>query len=113
MTKSDFFKNLVVHKTIKVSDMQEIIKITKKMADDYVLLQKSNKFSYRILLPRKEKDVSIAKNIGIHIQLEFLSQLKEKKIRVRLREVKYIHDLNYYGWLLLNSELYDTYLDQI
>ncbi|MDX1372486.1 MAG: hypothetical protein R3321_08440 [Nitrososphaeraceae archaeon] len=104
MDIADFYKNLIVHKTIEISDKQKIVKVSKDMVEDYIALSGSNKFSYRILLPRQEKDIKFAKNLGLGIQLEFLSELKKKKIRVKLREIKYIHDSGHFGWLLLDSD---------
>lgn len=112
MDNLEFYKNLVVHKTIEVSDIQRIDKIANNMVEDYITLRDSNKFSYRILLPRNVKDINLAKNIGLNIQLKFLSQLKKKKINVKLKEIKYIHDSNHYGWLLLSSGLLETYFGQ-
>lgn len=112
MDNLEFYKNLVVHKTIEVSNTQRIDKIANDMVEDYIALRESNEFSYRILLPRNEKERNSAKNIGLNIQLEFLSQLKKKKINVKLREIKYIHDSNHYGWLLLSSDLLKTYFGQ-
>ena len=111
MDITDFYKNLIVYKTVEISDKQKIVKVAKDMVEDYIAFRGPEKFSYRILIPRKEKDINFAKNLGLGIQLEFLSQLKRRKIKVKLREIKYIHDSSHFGWLLLDSDFSITNFD--
>lgn len=111
MNDSFFFRNFPVYKTVEMSHEEDINKITESMVEDYILLAKEHKFSYRILIPRNEKNNSYAKKIGLNIQLYFLGELRKRKIKVILRDIKYIHDPQHYGWLLLNSEIYEKHLN--
>jgi hypothetical protein len=71
---------------------------------DYMKLVQTNDFSYRILLPRNEENNKLAKTIGLSLQLEFTSQLRQRKIKTRMREIRYIHDTKHFGWIIINSE---------
>ena len=103
---SEYYSNLPIKDTLKVNDFKDISKNVEKMIDKYVK-NKDNSFSCRILLPRDESDNKKAKKIGLNIQLEFLSELRKRKISTHLREIKYFHDDNYFGWLLLSTNEYE------
>lgn len=106
MSDSTFWKELPVHNTILLETLENVKSTCDTMILDYIKLEKSNNFSYRILLPRKDENNKLAKKIGLSLQLEFLSQLRKRKIKTHLREIKYIHDSNHFGWLLIHSALY-------
>jgi hypothetical protein len=62
------------------------------------------------LLPRgKTTDLS-SRKMGLIIQGELLLSLRRKNLRPDIREVRYIHSQNHYGWLLLNPKVYDDQL---
>ena len=103
---SEYYSNLPIDDTLKVNDFKDISKNVEKMIDNYIK-NKDNSFSCRILLPRDKSDNKKAKKIGLNIQLEFLSELRKRKISTRLREIKYVHDDNYFGWLLLSTYEYE------
>ena len=111
MSDSFFFRNFPVYKTVDMSYEEDINRITESMVEDYILLAEEHKFSYRILIPRNEKNNSYAKKIGLKIQLHFLDELRKRKIKVVLRDIKYLHDPQHYGWLLLNSEIYNKHMN--
>ena len=106
MSNSTFWRDLPVHKTLLLEKLENVKSICDIMIQDYVKLEKSNNFSYRILLPRNEDNNKLAKKIGLSLQLEFLSQLRKRKIKSFMREIKYVHDSKHFGWLLINSDLY-------
>lgn len=106
MYTSIFWRDLPVHKTLLLEKLENVKSTCDTMIHDYVKLEKSNNFSYRILLPRNDENNRLAKKIGLSLQLEFLSQLRKRKIKTYLKEIKYIHDSNHFGWLLINSDLY-------
>jgi hypothetical protein len=106
MSDSIFWRDLPVHKTLLLEKLENVKSACDIMIRDYVKLEKSNNFSYRILLPRNEENSKLAKKIGLSLQLEFLSQLRKRKIKSYMREIKYIHDSKHFGWLLINSDLY-------
>lgn len=106
MSDSIFWRDLPVHNTLLLEKLENVKSACDIMIRDYVKLEKSNNFSYRILLPRNEENSKLAKKIGLSLQLEFLSQLRKRKIKSYMREIKYIHDSKHFGWLLINSDLY-------
>jgi hypothetical protein len=40
-------------------------------------------------------------------QEQFLSALRARKLKANLREIRYIHDLEHYGWLLFDPATTD------
>ena len=97
-----------VYETTYVKDISDIRIIIDKIVDAYVLLGKDGNFSYRILLPKGEKLTSNAKKLGLTVQAEFLLALRKKKLKPNVREVRYIHDRDHYGWILANPERFST-----
>lgn len=96
-----------MYNTISLQKLEDVKCTCDTMIRDYIKLEKSNAFSYRILLPRNEENNKLAKKIGLSLQLEFLSQLRKKKLKIYMKEIKYIHDSKHFGWLLINSDLYN------
>jgi hypothetical protein len=106
MSASIFWRDLPVHKTLLLEKLENVKSTCDTMLRDYVSLEISNNFSYRILLPRNDENNKLAKKIGLSLQLEFLTQLRKRKIKIYMKEIKYIHDANHFGWLLINSDLF-------
>jgi hypothetical protein len=107
MSNSTFWRDLPVHKTLLLEKLENVKSTSDTMVRDYIKLEKSNTFSYRILLPRNDENNKLTKKIGLSLQLEFLSQLRKKKLKIYMKEIKYIHDSKHFGWLLINSDLYN------
>ncbi len=80
-----------------------------RMVEAYLKKEPLGKFSYRILLPRDPKSTRKAKMIGLAFQGEFLLGLRKRKVIPNLREVRYIHDEDHYGWLLANPQVYEQF----
>jgi hypothetical protein len=80
-----------------------------RMVEAYLKKEPLGKFSYRILLPRDPKSTRKAKMIGLSFQGEFLLGLRKRKVIPNLREVRYIHDDDHYGWLLANPQVYEQF----
>ena len=106
MSTSVFWRDLPVHKTLLLEKIENVKSTCDTMIRDYVKLEKSNNFSYRILLPRNDENNKLAKKIGLSLQIEFLNQLRKRKIKIYMKEFKYIHDQNHFGWLLMHSDLF-------
>ena len=106
MSTSVFWRDLPVHKTLLLEKLENVKSTCDNMVRDYVKLEKSNNFSYRILLPRNDENNKLAKKIGLSLQLEFLNQLRKRNIKIYMKEIKYIHDQNHFGWLLIHSDLF-------
>jgi hypothetical protein len=43
------------------------------------------------------------------LQAELLLALKKNKLKVNLKEIRYIHDENHYGWLLFNPTVQERF----
>ena len=102
------YANFPVHETIDVKDVSDIRIAVDRMAEAYTHLGQYGNFSYRLLLPKGEKLTAKAKKLGLTIQAELLLTLKKKKLKPNVREIRYIHDKDHYGWLLANPEIFDT-----
>lgn len=110
ITSSSLYINFPVHETIDITDLSDIPKAVVNMVEAYAYLNEQEKFSYRLLLPRGEKSLTIkAKKIGLVLQAELLLALKNNKLKVNLKEIRYIHDENHYGWLLFNPTMHERY----
>jgi hypothetical protein len=93
-----------VHETIDVKDVSDIRVAVDIIVQAYVHLGQRGNFSYRILLPKGEKLTLKAKKLGLTIQAEFLLSLRKKKLKPNIREIRYMHDKDHYGWILANPE---------
>jgi hypothetical protein len=112
MTKitPSLYINFPVHQTIDIIDHSGIHNAVVSMVQAYANLNEQRNFSYRLLLPRGE-EVSTAKSkkIGLDLQAELLLALKKNKLKLNLKEIRYIHDENHYGWLLFNPTVQERY----
>ena len=95
--------------TIDLSTTSTVRQAADRMVDDYISQHPVGKFSYRILLPRDPNSTKKAKSIGLAFQGEFLLGLRKRKIVPNIREVRYIHDEDHYGWLLANPQVYEQF----
>ncbi len=113
ITPSSLYTNFPVHETIDITDLSDIPRAVVNMVEAYAYLNEQEKFSYRLLLPRGEKSITIkAKKIGLVLQAELLLALKNNKLKVNLKEIRYIHDENHYGWLLFNPIIQEQYFSK-
>ena len=106
-TNPDFFRALKVLETFKVNSLPDIATVTSQVAG---LIERNNfigDLSIRILLPRQNWGVSRAQKWGASLRSELILMLKRKKIKSNLREVRYVHDENYFGWILIEPTLLD------
>jgi hypothetical protein len=107
---SSLYKNFPAHETIDITDLSDIPKAVVNMVEAYAYLNEQGNFSYRLLLPRGEKSLTAkARKIGLVLQAELLLSLKNNKLKVNLKEIRYIHDENHYGWLLFNPTIQERY----
>ena len=106
MSNTLYWKNLPVYNTLIIETLENVKVTSDIILNDFLKLEKSNNFSYRILLPRNDENNKLAKQIGLSLQLELFSKLRKRKIKIYLKEIKYVHDQKHFGWLLINSDLY-------
>jgi hypothetical protein len=113
MTKltPSLYTNFPVHQTIDIMDHSDIHNAVANMVQAYADLNGQGNFSYRLLLPKGEKLLTAkAKKIGLALQAELLLALKKNKLKVNLKEIRYIHDENHYGWLLFNPSVQERFV---
>jgi hypothetical protein len=99
--------NFPVYETIDIRDISDIRNAVDRMVQAYEYLNQDGNFSYRLLLPKQEKINEKARKIGLTVQAEFLLALKNKKLKMNVKEVRYIHDKTHYGWILANPERFE------
>jgi hypothetical protein len=101
------YTNFPVEETIELSEITDIDEAVTRMASTYVRRTNTHDFSYRLLQPRGEHITAKAKRIGMIAQQQFLLTLRAKKIKANLREIRYVHDAEHYGWLLFDPAMAD------
>ena len=97
--------------TENITDFEEITRLVDILVKEYSKSYKDHNFSFRILLPRSKDSKKVnnqSKKLGLQIQNTFLLELKKLKLKPDIRELKYIHDENHFGWLLLDPALYES-----
>ena len=104
MSSPSFWRDLPVHKTLFVEELEQVKSVCDSMILDYMRLEPTNDFSYRILLPRKQENNKLAKKIGLSLQLEFTSQLRKRKLKIKMKEIRYIHDTKHFGWIITTRD---------
>ncbi len=97
---------LDVYSTVNVKESSDIHKVVEQIVDAYIELSPNKKFSFRILLPRRvDSSNSHAKKLGLAIQGEVLLTMKKHKLKPSIKEIRYLHDEEHYGWLLMDPDL--------
>jgi hypothetical protein len=96
--------NFPVKLTLKINKDSEIRPMIDRFIDCYGKSE-SGEFSCRILLPRHLKSENDVKRLGAIIHSEIMFSLKKNKLTMNFRDIRYIHDADYYGWLLLNPKV--------
>ena len=97
--------------TENISDFEEISRLVDILIKEYSKSYKDHNFSFRILLPRSKDSKTVnnqSKKLGLHIQNTFLHEIKKLKLKPNIRELKYVHDENHFGWLLLDPSIYES-----
>ncbi|MEW6604297.1 MAG: hypothetical protein AB1351_06360 [Thermoproteota archaeon] len=102
------YSRFPVIETIDIREASDIRHAVDRMVEAYVS-DSQGKFSYRILLPRDQKSTAKAKKIGFAFQGEFVLGLRKRNVIPMVRDVRYVHDENHYGWLLANPEVYERF----
>lgn len=105
MSSPSFWRDLPVHKTLFLEKIEQVRSVCDGMIRDYLKLEPTNDFTYRILLPRlKNNNNKLAKKIGLSLQLEFTSQLRKRKLKIKMKEIRYIHDTTHFGWIITTRD---------
>jgi hypothetical protein len=104
MSNSSYWRDLPVYKTLLLEKFEQVKSVSDRMILDYMHFEQTKSFSYRILLPRDKENTQLAKKLGLSLQLEFTSQLRKRKLKIKMKEIKYIHDTKHFGWIITNCE---------
>lgn len=104
MSSPSFFRDLPVHKTLLLEKLEQVQSVCDSMILDYISLEQTNDFSYRILLPRNKENNKLAQKLGLSLQLEFTSQLRKRKLKIKMKEIRYIHDTTHFGWIITTRD---------
>ncbi len=99
--------------TEKIIDFEGIPRLVEIMVKVYSKSHVDHNFSFRILLPRSKDSKTInnqTKKLGLQIQNDFLIGIRKLKLKPNIREFRYIHDENHFGWLLIDPSIYETLL---
>jgi uncharacterized protein YgfB (UPF0149 family) len=97
--------------TETIADFEEIPRLVEIMVKAYSKSFTEHNFSFRILLPRSkdsQRIINQTKKMGLQIQNDFLLGIRKLKLKPNIREFKYVHDEDHYGWLLIDPSIYDT-----
>jgi hypothetical protein len=106
---SEMLSKLEVYATVSVDEQSDLRKVVDNFINSYVENSKEQKFSYRILLPRNiGASNSVAKKLGLILQGEIIISMKKRKLIPDVREIRYLHDQEHFGWLFLDPQLMDN-----
>ncbi|AIF84699.1 hypothetical protein NTE_02656 [Candidatus Nitrososphaera evergladensis SR1] len=93
--------------TIDLRDAADIRLAVDKVADAYE--KRQDEFSFRILLPRGEKLTGKAKKLGMTFQGEFILTIRKRGLVPQVRDLRYVHDEEHYGWLLASPKIFEKF----
>jgi len=97
--------------TENITDFEGISRLVDILVKEYTKSYKDHNFSFRILLPRSKDSRTVnnqSKKLGLQIQNTLLHEIKKLKLKPNIRELKYIHDENHFGWLLVDPSIYES-----
>ena len=103
------YESFPVIETIELRDTADIRSAADRMIKTIVDAPEGSNFSYRILLPRGEKLTGKARRIGVALQGELLLGLRKRRISPNVRELRYLHDEDHYGWILANPQVFEQF----
>jgi hypothetical protein len=98
---------------VEIIDFECIPSLIDNMVEVYLKSYQEHNFSFRILLPRSvdsQKINNLTKKLGYQIQHDFLLGIRKSKLKPKIREFRYIHDENHFGWLLIDASIYDSWV---
>ena len=105
MVNAQTLKSFKTDFTVKVVNFDEIPSTSKKLLDHYKKCYLNHNFTFRILLPRVADSHEVNNNsrkMGLFLQNELLSGIRSSKLRANIKEFRYVHDADHYGWILFD-----------
>src|SRR5215467_80362 len=110
MSQSRSYSSFPVNITIDVKGTADVHEVVEILVKQYGDLSAQDRFSCRILLPKGDtKTTQLSKKIGIAIQTGLLLGLRKNKLKPNIKEIRYIHDENHYGWVLASPSIHETF----
>ena len=104
----DILKRFSADYTEYLDSFKDVPIVCKKLVNHYAKCYSNHNFSYRILLQRSvetPKANDISRKLGLQLQNEMLSGIRNLKLRPNIKEYRYVHDDSHFGWLLLDPAL--------
>lgn len=112
MPTSKSYSHFPVRDTIDVKGISDVHQVVDKLVKLYGDSGDQDKFSCRLLLPKGDiKTVELSKKIGMAIQTGLLLELRKNNLKPNIKQVRYIHDENHYGWVLANPIIHEAFED--
>lgn len=93
--------------TFDIKDISDIRLAVDSMTESYE--KSGDDFSFRILLPRGEKLTSKAKKLGMTLQGELILTMRKRNIVPVIKDLRYVHDEEHYGWILATPKVFDRF----
>jgi hypothetical protein len=110
MPQSKSYFHFPVNTTIDVKGISDVHDVVDKLVKLYRDCSWQDKFSCRLLLPKGDiKTTDLSRKIGMAIQTQFLLELRKNKLKPNIKEVRYIHDENHYGWVLASPSIHEAF----
>ena len=95
-----------VFSTVLLNEKTNLRELVDEFVNAYILLDPAKNFSYRILIPRYKDSSNLqAKKLGLSVQGEILLRMKRFNLKPSVKEIRYLHDSDHYGWLFISPEL--------
>ena len=104
----EILKRFTADYTDNLDSFKDVSIVCKKLVNHYAKCYSNHNFSYRILLQRSgetPKANNISRKLGLQLQNEMLSGIRNLKLRPNIKEYRYVHDDSHFGWLLLDPAL--------
>jgi hypothetical protein len=93
--------------TFDIRDVSDIRTAVDLMTESYE--KSGDDFSFRVLLPRGEKLTTKAKKLGMTLQGELILTMRRRNIVPVIKDLRYLHDEEHYGWLLASPKVFDRF----
>lgn len=112
MVNTQQLRNYKTDFTISLSKFEDLPTLSKKVIEHYSKCYENHNFAIRVLLPREKDSENVnlkSKKLGHQFQSDLLLGIRKAKLRPNLKEFRYIHDEEHFGWLLFDPSLSELF----
>jgi hypothetical protein len=105
-------RNFKADFTIPLANFKDLPSVSKKILEHYSKCYSNHNFVIRVLLPREKDSESVninSKKLGHQLQSELLLGVRKAKQRPNLKEFRYVHDEEHFGWILFDPSLSELF----